>query len=875
MEEMLYKFIEEGKGEHEEMRSFICDFQTINEILFKERNNSLIDLRFGVQELLRVINNTPTIDCEVKGVTTRGGKTTTQDAQNDDTSVHTEEPQAEKEEAQQKKFLENLKQLYINLPFIEALAQMPKYAKFHKGLLTNKGRLEEACTITMNERCSAVLLNKLPSKEKNPGSFTIPCDIGQFHINNALADLGASISLMPYTMYENIGLDFVILDMPEDSRVPIILGRPFLANARALIDVFNKKITLRELLDSILSRGLEKSIDQSYPEGYKAIECKTNNDSISDEPIRRIASINTPNPVVQEAAKPIEVEKENLYLAIANDIDEKKHELKDLPHHLEYAYLHGDKNERERLLRKFQTSRESVHHIKILMEDDFKPVIQPQRHLNPKVHGVVKNKIVKLLDSGLIYLISDSLWVSPIHVVPKKGGTTVVLNDNKELIPSRTVTRWRVCIDYHKLNDATRNDHFPLPFIDQILERLCGNEYYSFLDGFLGFFEIPIAPKDQEKTTFTCPYRSFAYRRMPFGLCIAPATFQRCMTTIFHDMVEDFMEVFIDDFSVFGIKVDRAKIDMIAKLPYPRVRSFLGHAGFYRSNFTVGAILGQRIDGKYKPIYYASKTLNNTQEHYTTSEKELLAVVFSFDKFCPYLVLSKTIVYTDHSALKYLFSKQDAKPRLIRWVMLLQGFDIEIKDKRGAQNLAADHLLRLENPDLGTFTEEEIADEFPNEHLMVLKTELNNDEPCASVTGRKVYESGFFWPSIFKDAKDYVMRFDGYLTAAAKNYFMELNELMELRDDAYENTRIYKERTKRWHDSRLWGDKNFKVGDMVLLFNSRFKMRPRKLKSRWTLDAKKSSKLVKYQSSGVLCVIVDMLAFKHIYNTDSCSINST
>ncbi|GKE62012.1 hypothetical protein Tco_1512379, partial [Tanacetum coccineum] len=251
MEEMLYKFIDEGKCEHEEMRAFICDFQTTNEILFKERNNSLIELRFGVQELLKVINNTPMIDCEVKGVTTRGGKTTTQDAQNTDTNVRIEEPLAEnhdelvesneiltndqpqktnepdtqpsnkiqtppipfprrlrkeKEEAQQKKFFENLKQLHINLPFIEALAQMTKYAKFLKGLLTNKARLEEACTITMNKRCSLVLLNKLPLKEKDPWSFTIPCDIGQLHINNALADLAASISLMPYTMYEKLGL---------------------------------------------------------------------------------------------------------------------------------------------------------------------------------------------------------------------------------------------------------------------------------------------------------------------------------------------------------------------------------------------------------------------------------------------------------------------------------------------------------------------------------------------------------------------------------------------------------------------------------------------------------------------------------------------
>ncbi|GKA82197.1 DNA-directed DNA polymerase [Tanacetum coccineum] len=178
----------------------------------------------------------------------------------------------EKEEDQQKKFLENLKQLHINLPFIEALAQLPKYAIFLKGLLTNKSRLEEACTITMNERCSAVLLNKLPSKENDPVSFTIPCDIGQLHINNALVDLGASISLMPYTMYKKLSLgepeatrmsleladkfvlliDFIILDIPKDSRVPIILGRPFLATTRAMIDVFNKKITLRVGDDEVI-----------------------------------------------------------------------------------------------------------------------------------------------------------------------------------------------------------------------------------------------------------------------------------------------------------------------------------------------------------------------------------------------------------------------------------------------------------------------------------------------------------------------------------------------------------------------------------------------------------------------------------------------
>nr|GFC40714.1 reverse transcriptase domain-containing protein [Tanacetum cinerariifolium] len=160
-------------------------------------------------------------------------------------------------------------------------------------------------------------------------------------------------------------------------------------------------------------------------------------------------------------------------------------------------------------------------------EEDFEPAVQHQRRVNPKIHDVIKQEVIKLLDARLIYPISDSPWVSPVNCVPKKGGFTVVENQDNELIPTRLVTGWRVCIDYRKLNEATRKDHFSLPFMDQMLERLAGNQYGCFLDGFSGYFKISIDPKDQEKTTFTCPYGTFAYHRMPFGLCNSPGTFQR------------------------------------------------------------------------------------------------------------------------------------------------------------------------------------------------------------------------------------------------------------------------------------------------------------------------------------------------------------
>ncbi|RDX99223.1 hypothetical protein CR513_17744, partial [Mucuna pruriens] len=189
---------------------------------------------------------------------------------------------------------------------------------------------------------------------------------------------------------------------------------------------------------------------------------------------------------------------------------------------------------------------------RILMEEEVKPIRQQQRRLNPTLLDVVKKEVTKLLAVGIIYPISDSQWVSPVQVVPKKSGMTVARNQYDELVPTRIQNSWRVCIDYRRLNQETRKDHFPLPFIDQVLEKLSRKFHYCFLDGFSGYMQIHIAPEDQHKTTFTCPFGTFAYTRMPFGLCNAPSTFQRCMTSIFSDLLQDCMEVFMDDFTVYA-----------------------------------------------------------------------------------------------------------------------------------------------------------------------------------------------------------------------------------------------------------------------------------------------------------------------------------
>jgi hypothetical protein len=161
----------------------------------------------------------------------------------------------------------------------------------------------------------------------------------------------------------------------------------------------------------------------------------------------------------------------------------------------------------------------------ILLKDDAKPVREPQRKLNPTMNEVVMKEILKLLDQGIIYLISDSQWVSLVHVVPKKTSLTLVPNEKNELVPMRVQNGWRMCINFRKLNVTTRKDHFPILFINEMLEILAGKSFFYFLDGFSSYYQIVIAREHQEKTTFTYSFGTFAYRHMTFRLCNAFSMF--------------------------------------------------------------------------------------------------------------------------------------------------------------------------------------------------------------------------------------------------------------------------------------------------------------------------------------------------------------
>nr|GEZ03373.1 DNA-directed DNA polymerase [Tanacetum cinerariifolium] len=585
-----------------------------------------------------------------------------------------------------------------------ALLHMPKFASTFKNLLINKEKLFKMTNTPVNENCSAVILKKLPKKLGDPGKFLIPCNFPEIVKCLALADLGAIINLMPLFIWRNLSLleltptqmileladwsttrptdiaedvfvrvgkfyfsaDFVVVDFVFDPRVPLILERPFLRIARALIDVYGEELTLRV--------GDEVITFQVACEEYSQEVLGFSRNSKSDNP--------TPaaEPIIARSSPsltPFEGEEIESHDSVPREINSEDISecFSTFPIPLENCEFFFKKTKRLPLfpslkpldlIPKRRMPMFLFRSICFYSEGDIRLLEKfinegPSSPLSPKEIKTEELKRVKSsvdeppeleltdLPSHLEYAFlegTDKLppWVSPVHCVPKKGGMTVVTNEDNKLVPTRLVTGWRVCIDYRKLNDATRKDHFLLPFMDQMLERLARNEYYCFLDGFSGYFQIPIDPQDQKKTTFTCPYGTFAYRYKMLQRCEDTnliLNWEKC-----HFMVKEGI-VLSHKILKSRIEADKAKVDVIAKLPPP------------------------------------------------TSVKGV----------------------QNHSALKYLLAKQDAKPRLLRWFLLLQEFDVEIRDKKGAENLAADHLSRLENPHQSDPEKKEITKTFPLETL--------------------------------------------------------------------------------------------------------------------------------------------------------------
>ncbi|CAN6567552.1 unnamed protein product [Malus baccata var. baccata] len=621
--------------------------------------------------------------------------------------MHTKKEEAERD------ILETFRKVQVNIPLLDAIKQVPRYAKFLKELCTTRKRMSTKEVVKVGENVSAILQRKLPPNAK-------------IRVNHLI-----------------FPADFYVLEMDESDHtpsLPILLGRPFMKTARTKIDVFNGTLSMEfdgevfnfNLSDSIKYPSEDHScfcidIIDSLAQGY----LEDLNDDVLEKVITRGMELKTMDgdPMhthrTHESFHAVASSEEFIELVTALEslpkhggkfpnfdsipistnkllpsiIQAPVLELKPLPSHLKYIFLGENETlpaiisssltaqEEEKLVRVLKEFKSALgwtladikgispttcmHHI--FLKEGAKPTREAQSRLNPPMMEVVKKEIIKLLDCGVIYPISDSRWVSPIQCVPKKSGVTIVENAENKLVPTRIQTGWRVCIDYRKLNATTRKDHFPLPFLDQMLERLAGF-YRRFIKDFSKIAQ-PLCRLLQKEVSFefneACEQ---AFNHLKDLLTSAPIITPPDWSTPFELMCD-------------------------------------------ASDYAIGAVLGQRKNKLPHVIYYASLTLNDAQLNYSTTEKELLAVVFALDKFRSYLIGTKVIVFTDHAALKYLFTKKEAKPRLIRWMLLLQEFDLEIKDKKGSDNVVADHLSML-------VREEEpipISEMFPDEQLLSIE----------------------------------------------------------------------------------------------------------------------------------------------------------
>nr|GEW41464.1 reverse transcriptase domain-containing protein [Tanacetum cinerariifolium] len=629
----------------------------------------------------------------------------------------------EKANNQIEKFYQIFKDMSFKISFADALILRNKFASTLKALIGNKEKLSEMARTPLNEHCSAVLLKKLPKKLGDQGKLSLP-DLTPTCMNLKLA--GHSISRLVRVaedVYVKVGsfhftADFVVVDFDADPRVPLILGRSFLKTRRALINVF--EVVERKVLPPYL--------EYAFLEGDDKL------------------------PVI--IVKDLSVEKKTALLK---------------SHKRAIAWKLSDI---KGINPKFCTH-------KIFMEEDFEPTLQHQRRVNPKIHDVIKQEVIKLLDAGLIYPISDSPWVSPMHCVPKKGWFTVVENEDNELIPTRLVMGWRVYIDYRKLNEATLKDHFPLPFMDQMLERLAGNQYYCFLDSFSGYFQIPIDPKDLEKTTFTCPYGTFSYRRMPFGLCNAPDT---------KDVEKEFTFKVVDTKRAKNLAVDHLSrlenphqnvldlkeinesfpletLNLVSTRGNQSTPWFADFANYHAGNFIVKGMSSQQKSKFFKDV-----------NHYFWDDPYLF-------KICADQVTKG--VYLARKPLK------------------------------------SSRLATLDQPE---------SDKL-NDALWAFRTAYKTPIVCTPY--KLVYGKACHLPVELKHKAYWALKHANFdLKTAGDHRKIQINELNELHDQACENSLIYKEKTKRLHDSKI-KNRVFNIGDRVLLFNSRLKIFSDKLKSRW------------------------------------------